>query len=122
MKEKCYIGTVSDPVIGVQGQTTHRGSTHVMVMPLRAGRTQPGGAQPLSPRLYILHAYTRLKMTSSKVSIMIRNMFESSIFLKKRVQVTRVVSISPILPAELFLEMEAILGTEDKGEPLCVAE
>ena len=78
-------------------------SAHVMVMPLRAGETQPGGAWPLPPGLHILHAYTRLKM-------------------KKGVQVTRVVSMSPVLPVELSPEWEAILGMEDKWEPLSVVE
>ena len=31
-------------------------SAHVMVMPLRAGETQPGGVRPLPPGLHILHA------------------------------------------------------------------
>ena len=93
-----------------------------MVMPLRAEETQPGGVWPLPPRLHILHAYTRLKMSSSRVSMVVRNMSESSIFLKKGVQVARVVSTLPILPAELSPEWEAILGMEDKWEPLSVAE
>ena len=37
-----------------------------MVMPLRAGGTQPSGVQSLPPRLHVLHAYTRLKMSSSR--------------------------------------------------------
>ena len=54
--------------------------------------------------------------------MVIRNMSESSIFLKRGVQVARVVSTSPILPAELSLEWEAILGIEYKQEPLSVVE
>ena len=98
------------------------GSAHVMVIPLMAGETQPGWAQPLPPGLHVLHAYTRLKMSSSKVSMVVRNMSKSSIFLKKGVQVARVVSTSPIPPMELSLEMEAVLWMEDKWEPLSVAE
>ena len=93
-----------------------------MVTPLRAGETQSGGAQPLPPRLHILHAYTRLKMSSSRVSVVVRNMSESSVFLKKRVQVASVVSTSPIPPAQLSPEWEAILWMEDKWEPLSVVE
>ena len=84
--------------------------------------TQPGGAQPLPPRLHVLHTYTRLKMCSSKVSMVVRNMSESSIFLKKGVQVASVVSTLAILSMELSLEMEAILWMEDEWEPLSVAE
>ena len=54
--------------------------------------------------------------------MVVRNVSESSIFLKKGVQVARVVSTSPVPPAELSLEWEAILGMEDKQETLPVAE
>ena len=89
-------------------------SAHVMVTPLRAAETQPGGVWPLPPGLHILHAYTRLKMSSSRVSMEVRNMSESSIFLKKGVHVARVVSALPILLTDLSLKWEAILGMEDK--------
>ena len=82
-----------------------------MVMPLKAGETQPGGARPLPPGLHVLHAYTRLKMSSSRVSMVVRNMSESSIFLKKGVQVARVVSALPIPPAELSPELEGGMGS-----------
>ena len=53
-------------------------------------------------------------MSSNKVSIIVRNMSESQVFLKKGVQVARVVSASPVQLAELSPEMEAVLGTKDK--------
>ena len=49
-------------------------------------------------------------------------MSESSIFLKKGVQVARVVSTLPVPPVELSPEWEAILGMENKWEPLSVVE
>ena len=97
-------------------------SAHVMVMPLRAGESQPGGVQPLPPGLHVLHVYTRLKMSSNKVSVVVRNMSESPLFLKKGVQVARVVSMSLVPPAELSLVMEAILAEEVEWTPLTVAE
>ena len=48
------------------------------------------GVQPLPPWLHVLHAYTRLKRSSSKVFIVVRNRSESSIFLKKGMLVVRV--------------------------------
>ena len=110
------------PILECRVKPLIRESTHVMVTPLRAGETQPGGVWPLPPRLHFLHAYTRLKTSSSKVSTMARNMSKSSIFLKKGVQVARVVSASTIPPTELSPEMEAVLGTEDKWQFLSVAE
>ena len=93
-----------------------------MVTPLRAGETQPSGVWPLPPGLHILHAYTRFKMSSSRVSVVVRKMSKSSIFLKKGVQMARVVSMSPVPPTELSLEWEAILGMENKWKPLSVVE
>ena len=68
----------------------------------------------------MLHAYTRLKMSSSKVSVVVRNMLESPVFLKKGVQVAWVVSASPVPPVELSPKMEAALGTETVWEPMSV--
>ena len=53
-------------------------------------------------------------MSSSKVSVIV--------FLKKGVQVARVVSELLVPPAELSLEMEAVLGAENRWPPLLVAE
>ena len=94
----------------------------MMVTPLRGGATQPWGAWPLPPGLHVLHTYTRLKMSSSKVSVVIRNMSESPIFLKKGVQVAQVVLALLVPLAELSPEMEVVLGTEDKRPSLLVTE
>ena len=59
-------------------------------------------------------------MSSSKVSVVVRNMSESPIFLKKGVQVVLVVSASPVPSTELFTEMEAALGAEAVQEPMSV--
>ena len=56
------------------------------------------------------------------MSMVVRNMSESPIFLKKGVHVVRVVSASPVSPTELSPEMEAILGAEAEQEPMSVAE
>ena len=61
-------------------------------------------------------------MSSSKVSVVVRNMSKSPVFLKKGVQAARVVSASLVPPAELSPEMEAVLSAEDKQLPLSVIE
>ena len=70
----------------------------------------------------MLHTYTRLKMSSSKVSVIMRNMSESSVVLKKGMQVARVVSAWPVELADLSPEIEAALGGEDQRQPLSVSE
>ena len=114
MKENVRLGPFQIQILECRVKTLIGESTHIMVTPLRAGETQPGGVWPLPPGLHVLHTYTRLKMSSSKVSVVVRNMLESLIFLKKGVQVVRVVSASPVPPMEISLEMEAVLGAEDR--------
>ena len=94
-------------------------SAHVIVTPLRAGETQPGGALPLPPGLHILHAYTRLKMSSSKVSVVVRNMSKSSISLKKGVQVARVVSASPVPSRVVPRDGSHSWDGRQMGTPIC---
>ena len=70
--------------------------------------------------LHVLHMYTRPKMSSNKVSVVVRNMSESPIFLRKGVQVAQMVSTSPVPLADLSLKMEATLGTETVWESMSV--
>ena len=93
---------------------------HVMIMPLKAGEGQPWEARPLPLGLHVLHAYTCLKNGSSRVSLMVRNMSDSHIFLQKGVPVVRAILASLVPPTELSLEMEATLGMEAKPEPMSV--
>ena len=74
------------------------GTSYVMITPLRV----EGRPQETKP----------LKNGSRKVSLVVRNMSDSHIFLKKGVPVAWVVSASLVPPVELSPEMEAILGAE----------
>ena len=89
MRESVDLGPFQMKII--EGKVKHLlGETaHVMVTPLKAGKVQSSGAHPLPPGL---HAYTHLKNGSKKVSVMVRNMSDSHIYLKKGAQVARVIS------------------------------
>ena len=63
---------------------------------------------------------THLKKGNGRVSLMVRNMSDSHIFLKKGVPVVCVISASPVPPTELLPEMEAALGMEAKPETMTV--
>ena len=92
----------------------------MMITPLRVeGQPQESKLLPLG--LHILHAYTCLKNGSGKLSLVVRNVSDSHIFLKKGVPVARVVLASLVQPIELSPEMEAALGVESRPEPLSVA-
>ena len=120
MKENVRLGPFQTQILKCRVKPLIGESAHVIVMPLRAGESQLGGVHPLSPGLHVLHAHTRLKMSSSKVFMVVRNMSESPIFLKKGVQVAQVVSASPVPPMELSSEMEAALGAEVMQESMSV--
>ena len=86
-------------------------TSYVMITSLRAeGQPQESKLLPLG--LHILHVYTCLKNGSGKVSLVVRNVSDSHIFLKKGVPVAWVVSASLVQPIELSPEMEATLGVE----------
>ena len=86
-------------------------TSYMMITPLRV-EGQPWETKPLPPGLHVLHAYTHLKNGSRKVSLVVRNMSDSHIFLKKGVPVVWVVLASLVPPVELSPEMEAAQGTE----------
>ena len=85
MEENVRLRPFQTQILECKTKPLLRESSHVM--PLKAGESQPSGEWPLPPGLHVLHTYTRLKMSSSKVSVVVRNMSDSPIFLKKGVQV-----------------------------------
>ena len=120
-KESLRLGPFQTQIIKCKTKPLLGESAHVMIMPLRVCEAQPDGALPLLPGLHVLCAYMWLKMSSSKVSVVVSNMSDSPIFLKKGVRVARLLSASPVLPVELTPEIEAALGTEVVHEPMTVA-
>ena len=120
MKEILKLGPFQTQIIECKTKPLLGESSHVMIMPLRACEAQLDGTWPHLPGLHFLHTCTWLKMSSSKVSIIVRNMSDSAIFLIKGVRVACLVSASPVPPMELSPEMEA-LGADTTGEPMTVA-
>ena len=122
MKENVRLRPFQTQILECKFKSLIGESAHVMVMPLRAWESQAGRTWPLPPGLHTLHAYTRLRMSSNKVSIVVRNMSEACIFLKRGVHVASAVSVCLVSPTELSPEMEAVLGAEAEWEPMSVAK
>ena len=59
---------------------------------------------PTTPGLQVLHVYTMLTSGSKQVSIVVQNMMDSAIFLKKGAWVVHVVSAMLVPPEEAPLE------------------
>ena len=117
MKENVRLGPFQTQILECKVTPLIGESAQVMVMPLKVGESQPGGAWPLPLRLHVLHTFTRLKMSSSKMSVVVQNTSESPIFLNKGVQLAWVVSASPVLPMEFPSKMEATLSAHVRLYP-----
>ena len=120
VRESVCLGPFQTEIIEGQVKPLFGDKAHMMITPLKAGEGQLWEARPLPLGLHVLHMYTCLKNGSGKVSLVVRNMSDSHIFLKKGVLVARVMSASPVPPTELSPEMEATLGTEARPEPMSV--
>ena len=120
VKESVCLGPFQTKIIEGRVKPLLGDTPHVMITLLRV-EGQPQEAKLLLLGLHVLHAYTRLKNGSSKVSLMVRNISDSHIFLKKGVPVVQVMSASPVPPTELLPETEATLGVEAQPEPMSVA-
>ena len=117
VRESLHLGPFQTEIIVGRVKPLLGDMAHIMITVLRAeGQLQE--ARLLPPGLHVLHAYTRLKNGSGKVSLIVRNVSDSYIFLKKGVPVERVVSASPVPPMELSPEMEAALGAESRPKPM----
>ena len=55
MKGNVRLGPFQTQILECKVKPLTGESAHVMVTPLRAGESQPGGAQPLLLRLHVLH-------------------------------------------------------------------
>ena len=120
VRESIHLGPFQTKIMEGRVKPLFGDTAHMMITPLKVGEGQPWEARSLPLGLHILHAYTCLKNVSGKVSLVVRNISDSHIFLKKGVPVARVMFASPVPPTELSLEMEAALGTEVRPEPMSV--
>ena len=93
--------------------------THVMA-PIRLAEVKSGRACQLPPGLQVLHGYTTLTTGSKQVSIVVRNMTDNAIFLKKGMCVAHVVSVM-LAPLEEVPSEEAE-GAQAPKERMAVKE
>ena len=61
-----------------------------------------------NPRLQVLHAYTMLTVGSKQVSIVVRNMTDSAIFLKRGAHVMHIISA-------MLVSLEEAPSEEEQG-------
>ena len=105
---------------GKSSESAHTSYTHNdhAYQACRGGKWE---SMPTSPRLQVLHAYTMLTADSKHVLIMMQNMTDSAIFLKKGVCVVHVVSATLVPPEEVPSE-EPVKGMDIPQEQMFVQE
>ena len=118
VRESVHLGPFQTKIIEGWVKPLFGDTALMMITLLKVGEGQLWEARPLPLGLHVLHMYTCLKNGSGQVSLVVRNMSDD--FLKKGVPVAQVMSVSPVPPTELSLEMEAALGTEARPELMLV--
>ena len=74
--------------------------THVMVTPIGHAELKQDRGHQLPPGLQVLHTYMTLTAGHKQISIVVRNMTDQAIFLKKGAQVAHIVSAMLAPPEE----------------------
>ena len=85
LKDNVHVGPFQTEVLKGRAARVPAHHMHVMIMPIRCAEVESGKAHPLPPGLQVLHAYTTLTAGSKHVLIVVQNMTDSAIFLKKGV-------------------------------------
>ena len=111
MKDNVHVGPFPTEILKVRATRAPTHDTHVMIVSIRYAEVESGKACPLPPGLQVLHTYTTLMAGSKHVSIMVQNMTDSAIFLKKGVHVAPPVEV----PSE-----EPVKGMEASQEQMSV--
>ena len=92
MKSSSHIGPFQTEILeGKISQAPTQG-THVMVTPIGCSEAEQGRECQIPPGLQVLYAYTTLPAGNKQVSIVVWNMTENAIFLKKNMQMAHIVS------------------------------
>ena len=99
MKGSVHVGPFQAEILEGRISQAPTHNMHVMVVPIRYAEVQSGRACQLLPGLQVLHAYTMLTAGSKQVSIVVWNMTDSTIFLKKGAHVMHVIS-AMLVPSE----------------------
>ena len=120
VRESVHLGLFQTKIIEGWVKPLLGDMAHIMITPLKVEEGQSRDSRPLPLGLHVLHVYTCLKNSNGKVFLMVRNMSNSHIFLKKGVLVAQIMSASLVPPTELSPETEAILGMEARPEPMSV--
>ena len=92
MRSSTHVGPFQTKILEGKIAQAPTQDTHVMVTPIGCAELKRDGGCQLPPGIQVLHVYTTLTADSKQISIVVRNVTDQAIFLKKGVQVAHVVS------------------------------
>ena len=101
MKDNVCVGPFQAEILKGRVARVPAHDTHIMVAPIRHVEVESGKAHPLPPGLQVLHAYTMLMAGSKQVLIVVQNMTDSAIFLKRGACVVHDVSVMLVPPVKV---------------------
>ena len=85
MRNSTHVGPFQTEILEGKLSQAPTHDAHVMVTPLGCAESKRDGGRQLPPGLQVLHVYTTLTAGCKQISIVVRNMTEQAIFLKKGV-------------------------------------
>ena len=101
VKNSTHVGPFQTEILEGKIPQVPTHDAHVMVMPVGCAELKWDGGHQLSPGLQVLHMYTILTAGCKQISIVVQNMTEQAIFLKKGARVVHVVSAMLAPPEEV---------------------
>ena len=104
MKGSVHVGPFQAEILEGKISQAPTHDMHVMVAPIRRAEVKSRRACQLPPGLQVLHVYIMLNAGSKQVLIVVQNMTDSAIFLKKGMCMAHVVSVMLVPPEEAPLE------------------
>ena len=122
VREGVHVEAFQMQILECQVDLLQEESAEVMVIPVKSGDPWEAKIKPLPPGLQVPYMFIVQKRGSGKVSIVMRNVSESPIYLKKGIQVTHLVSAMPVLPSMPALASGEAAALEAIAEPLSMAE
>ena len=115
MKDNVHVGPFQAEILKGRIVQVPAHDMHLMVVPIRHADVKSGKVHPTAPRITsVAHLHTTLSAGSKQVSIVVQNMMDSAIFLKKGVSVVYVISVTLVPPVEVPLEQ--VEGTQAPRE------
>ena len=107
MKDSIHVGPFQTEILEGKISQAPTRDTHVMVAPIGCtAEVKQGRACQIPPGLQVLHAYTTLIAGSKQVSIVVRNVTDKAIFLKKDAWVAHIASVMLAPPEEAPSEQD----------------